>query len=290
MSDLVDSQPVLIFNCLDCGAELTRMNRRHLLRMHRSLKELRSAEIGDDSQTDLLCKRCIAQRADHAEDQRRLDDLRQKALIAEYRGRPYAERRQSKEWTILKRQVHRRDGYRCRLCGRDDVELHVHHCTYENYAQEELEDLITLCTTCATTTSTSGRKPRSMMTRQPDLDGVRIKFDRAKHHFRDLQARYERFQKAEAPTELLLYDEPDTGDLVHRVEVSDQPPHYWSAIAGDCVHNLRSSLDLLVCEMVRAEEERVTDRDRVPHLQERQRFSIRSPRQSKGNAEELRWT
>jgi 5-methylcytosine-specific restriction endonuclease McrA len=48
----------------------------------------------------------------------------------------------------LKKQVHRRDGYRCRLCGRDDVELHVHHCTYENYAQERLEDLITLCPVC----------------------------------------------------------------------------------------------------------------------------------------------
>lgn len=29
----------------------------------------------------------------------------------------------------------------------DDAELHVHHCTYENYAQERLEDLITLCGT-----------------------------------------------------------------------------------------------------------------------------------------------
>jgi 5-methylcytosine-specific restriction endonuclease McrA len=34
------------------------------------------------------------------------------------------------------------------MCGRDGVELHVHHCTYENYAQERLEDLITLCSEC----------------------------------------------------------------------------------------------------------------------------------------------
>jgi 5-methylcytosine-specific restriction endonuclease McrA len=146
--DLVDSQPVLTFNCLDCGAELKPMNRRHLLRMHHSLRVLRKDECDGDDLTDLLCKTCIAQRADHAEDQRRLDDLRQQALLADYRGRPYAERRQTKEWAILKQQVHRRDGYRCRLCGRDDVELHVHHCTYENYAQERLEDLITLCSAC----------------------------------------------------------------------------------------------------------------------------------------------
>jgi hypothetical protein len=145
--DIVESQPVMFFNCLDCGAALKPMNRRHLQRMYRSQKAHRRHE-GDDPPTDLLCKTCIAQRADHAEDQRRLDELRQQALLAEYRGRPYAERRQTKEWAILKKQVHRRDQYRCRLCGRGNVELHVHHCTYENYAQERLEDLITLCSVC----------------------------------------------------------------------------------------------------------------------------------------------
>ena len=145
--DLADSQPVMIFNCLDCGAELKPMNRQHLLRMHHRLTHLRRDD-GGDHLTDLLCKTCIAQRADHAEDQRRLDDLRQQALLADYRGRPYAERRQTKEWAILKRQVHRRDGYRCRLCGRDDIQLNVHHRTYETYAEERLEDLITLCRTC----------------------------------------------------------------------------------------------------------------------------------------------
>jgi 5-methylcytosine-specific restriction endonuclease McrA len=145
--DLVDSQPVMIFNCLDCGAELKPMNCQHLLRMHHSLKELVAALVPTKS-TDLLCKTCIAQRAEHAEEQRRLDDLRQQALLADYRSRPYAERRQTKEWAILKKQVHRRDGYRCRLCGRDGVQLHVHHRTYETYAEERLEDLITLCRTC----------------------------------------------------------------------------------------------------------------------------------------------
>ena len=145
--DLVDSQPVMTFNCLYCGTELKPMNRRHLLRMHHNQKAHRRDQ-GDDPPTDLLCRVCIAQSAEQAEDQRRLDELRQQALIADYRGRPYAERRQTKEWAILKRQVHRRDGYRCRLCGRNDSELHVHHCTYRNYAKERLEDLITLCSVC----------------------------------------------------------------------------------------------------------------------------------------------
>ena len=145
--DLVDSQPVMIFNCLDCGLELKPMNHRHQQRMYRSQKAHRS-HPRDEPPTALLCKTCIAQRTEHAEEQRRLDGLRQQALLAEYRGRPYAERRQTKEWTILKKQVHRRDGYRCRLCGRDGVQLHVHHRTYKTYAEERLEDLITLCRTC----------------------------------------------------------------------------------------------------------------------------------------------
>jgi hypothetical protein len=93
----------------------------------------------------------------------------------------------------------------------------------------------------------------SVVTRQPDFTGVRIKVERAKHHFSDLQTRHERFQENQ-PYRFVRNDEPDTGDLVYRVEVLDQPRFsWWSAIAGDCVHNLRSSLDLLVCEMVRAE-------------------------------------
>src|ERR687897_12517 len=133
--DLVDSQPVMTFNCLDCAAELKPLNRRHLLRMHHSLNAFRRDQ-GSDHLTDLLCKTCSVQRTEHAKDQRRLDDLRLQALLAEYRGRPYAERRQSKEWAILKKQIHRRDKYRCRLCGRNDVQLHVHHRTYEAYAEE----------------------------------------------------------------------------------------------------------------------------------------------------------
>jgi 5-methylcytosine-specific restriction endonuclease McrA len=146
--DLAESRPIMIFHCLDCGTNLQPLNRRHLIRMHHSLRTLRSGEIEDGHLADLLCTACIKQRADHAEHQRRLDELRQQALLAQYRKRPYAERRRTREWAILKKQIHRRDGYRCRLCGRDDTELHVHHCTYANYAEERLEDLITLCGTC----------------------------------------------------------------------------------------------------------------------------------------------
>lgn len=148
VSQLAEAQPLMIFPCLDCGTLLYVKNRRHLLQLHHS-SELFYKGTGEYHHlTNLLCRLCNEQRAINDEEQRELDKLRQEALLAEYRKRPYAERRKTKEWAILKKQIHRRDGYRCRLCGDDDAQLHVHHNTYENYGEERLEDLITLCGSC----------------------------------------------------------------------------------------------------------------------------------------------
>ena len=101
------------------------------------------------------------------------------------------------------------------------------------------------------------------MTRQPDFTGVRIKVERAKEHFRDLQARIEGLQEDNA-YKAIPYDEPNTGDLVYKAKIGNQPPPYWSAIVGDCVHNLRSSLDLLVCEMLRAGDRKIERHHKFP--------------------------
>jgi hypothetical protein len=93
---------------------------------------------------------------------------------------------------------------------------------------------------------------------QPDFTGVRIKIERAKEHVRSLKELVRGFQQSE-PYRIIAEDDPDTGDLVFKVKVSGQPPPYWGAIAGDAIHNLRSSLDLLVCELVRANGKEVTD-------------------------------
>jgi len=146
--NLAESQSVLTFNCLDCGTELADKSRLQQIQMQQSAEHY----CGDKSKSTppviLLCGPCQQQRKAHGEQQANLDRQRYHALLAEYRARPYADRRQTREWTVLKRQIHRRDGYRCRMCGRDDVQLHVHHRTYATYAEERLEDLITLCRSC----------------------------------------------------------------------------------------------------------------------------------------------
>lgn len=145
--DLAESQPITTYNCLDCGTELAK-NRWQRILMQRSLEAYCEDVSSSDPPANLLCETCWEQRKDYAAQQRRLDNARYEALLDEYRRRPYADRRTTREWMVLKRQVHRRDGHRCRLCGCDGVELHVHHRTYTTYAEERLEDLITLCRSC----------------------------------------------------------------------------------------------------------------------------------------------
>ena len=146
--DHAESEPILVFPCLGCGTELAVRNRWHQMRMLRSAEDYCQDAAANDPPAELLCEACQEQRNDHAERQARLDHARYETLLTEYRTRPYAERRQTREWAALKRQIHRRDGYRCRLCGRHDVQLHVHHRTYATYAEERLVDLITLCRSC----------------------------------------------------------------------------------------------------------------------------------------------
>jgi 5-methylcytosine-specific restriction endonuclease McrA len=133
-----------------CGRELQAKDKNHEILVSNSLKAVAREGAAADSVplTNLLCRDCNSDRAADEERQRLLDEERLQAIIAQYRKTPYEERRQSKEWSVLKQRIYRRDGYRCRLCGRNDLPLHLHHCSYDNYAQEKLADLITLCEEC----------------------------------------------------------------------------------------------------------------------------------------------
>jgi HNH endonuclease len=146
--NLAESDPVLTFNCLVCATELADKSRLQQIRMRHSTEQYCGDKANDAPPVTLLCSPCHQQIKDHEEQQAHLDRKRYQALLEKYRARPYADRRQTQEWKVLKRQIHRRDGYRCRLCGRDGAQLHVHHRTYATYAEERLEDLITLCRSC----------------------------------------------------------------------------------------------------------------------------------------------
>lgn len=63
------------------------------------------------------------------------------------RNQFYKDYLQSESWQIKRRQVLRRDK-RCRICGSNNVQLHIHHLSYKNLGNEPLEDLVTLCYAC----------------------------------------------------------------------------------------------------------------------------------------------
>jgi hypothetical protein len=146
--NLTESEPVMTFNCLDCSTELADKSRLQQIGMQHSLDAYCGDKTKHTPPVNLLCGPCHQQRKNHAEQQANLDRQRYQALLEEYRARPYEHRRQTREWKVLKRQIHRRDRYRCRMCNRNNVQLHVHHRTYATYAEERLEDLITLCQAC----------------------------------------------------------------------------------------------------------------------------------------------
>jgi hypothetical protein len=122
------------------------------------------------------------------------------------------------------------------------------------------------------------------MTRQPDFSGVWVKLERAKEHINDLEARVQTFKQAK-PYRAFRYCELDTGDLVFEVKASDQPPLWWSAILGDAIHNLRSSLDLLVCELVDAAGNSVKTTTGFPIMKDADAFASNSLRKVKGAPE-----
>lgn len=90
-----------------------------------------------------------------------------------------------------------------------------------------------------------------MDTHLKPLEGSKLKVERAKEHFSQLDAELGAFHERK-PYRIVVEEGPQSGDQIYRVKISEQPPLRWATIIGDIVHNLRSALDLLVCDMVRA--------------------------------------
>ena len=88
------------------------------------------------------------------------------------------------------------------------------------------------------------------------LAGVRLKIERAKKHINDLEADIRAFRGGN-PYRVVTDEHPRTGDITYRLSITKDIPIEWSAIIGDFVHNLRSSLDLLACALIRANHNQI---------------------------------
>ena len=91
---------------------------------------------------------------------------------------------------------------------------------------------------------------------QPSLQNPRAKIVRAGEHLDALREELRGFVDRD-PHAVALEDDPEEGWRVARFRVHEEPPLRLSLILGDFVHNLRSGLDNLVCQL--AGLERATD-------------------------------
>ena len=80
------------------------------------------------------------------------------------------------------------------------------------------------------------------------IDGIRAKVQRAKENFAWLLQSHAEFMDLN-PYGVVLDENPDARLRVWRARVSAPPPAYWSLVAGDIVHNLRSSLDFVAFQL-----------------------------------------
>jgi hypothetical protein len=84
----------------------------------------------------------------------------------------------------------------------------------------------------------------------PDLNGVRLKIDRANYHFKQLGAALQAWGTAGGEDRPLVINSKVEGKHLNISQSAVRPDDpKWGLIVGDIVHNLRSALDHLVCQL-----------------------------------------
>ena len=78
----------------------------------------------------------------------------------------------------------------------------------------------------------------------------KLKVERAKRHISDLQSEIDAFLERD-PYRLVFEDDTEARKRNLVIRVRENIPCYYATIIGDAVHNLRSALDLLACDLVR---------------------------------------
>lgn len=83
------------------------------------------------------------------------------------------------------------------------------------------------------------------------LPNARIKIDRAKYHFAELEAEIGAYH-ARNPYRIVIDTESEPGEKLCRFEFVEPIPAHLGGIIGDVVHNLRAALDNLAVDLVKA--------------------------------------
>jgi hypothetical protein len=101
--------------------------------------------------------------------------------------------------------------------------------------------------------------------------GARLKIERAKKHLRDLEAVVADFRSTD-PYHIIKHIDPNTSERVAVRKIKTHPPAEWGVLIGDIVHNLRTTLDYLICEAVAFNGNQVETRHGFPIGKTRREF------------------
>jgi len=77
----------------------------------------------------------------------------------------------------------------------------------------------------------------------------KLKIERAKKHISDLNFEINGFRKRN-PYKFVIEQDPQSGNYALTFRVQEKEPYYLPLIIGDVIHNLRTALDILACELV----------------------------------------
>jgi len=106
---------------------------------------------------------------------------------------------------------------------------------------------------------------------------VGLKIERAKQHFTDLVGKVDAWLKTN-PYAFFRESDPESGDQLLRFQIQrDMPSDVWSPIIGDCIHNLRSALDHLVCALVLANRKKIYGGHQFPIYETADLYKLKSP-------------
>lgn len=81
------------------------------------------------------------------ENKKDIEFLNKRNVHRESKRINYKEYLNSKHWKETRLKALDKAGYRCQLCS-SNIDLNVHHNTYDNLGNEDSKDLIVLCRKC----------------------------------------------------------------------------------------------------------------------------------------------
>lgn len=95
--------------------------------------------------------------------------------------------------------------------------------------------------------------------------GPRLKIERAKRHISELDTAIARFNKRH-PYRIVVEQDADPAYHLFILRIKENIPDTFALILGDAVHNLRSALDLLTCDLIsiHAGEAAIGERETFP--------------------------